>query len=118
MQPESSDELFSRENEQADIAQRVVMPKAAHRVRQMIDSLCQKEKSVVYQNPNIREDCIGTMNPIFDLKGSHLVNRPAILQKQAKQAERNILHQDQEADFSGNSFLAGQRAFIAAKPTY
>eukprot|EP00354_Favella_ehrenbergii_P002227 CAMPEP_0170452576 /NCGR_PEP_ID=MMETSP0123-20130129/1426_1 /TAXON_ID=182087 /ORGANISM="Favella ehrenbergii, Strain Fehren 1" /LENGTH=47 /DNA_ID= /DNA_START= /DNA_END= /DNA_ORIENTATION= len=47
------------------------------------------------------------MNTIFDLSSSHLVNRPALLQGQAKQAKKNITQLEQEAEFSGNSFLAG-----------
>lgn len=94
-------------NEQHKIAQRIVMPQSVHRVRQMIDSLCQKEKSVVYQNPNVREDCVGTQNSIFDLSASHMIDRPGFLNGQAKLAEKNIKNLDSEADFCGNSFLAG-----------
>lgn len=59
-------------------------------MRQMIDNLCMKEKNFIYQNPNYREDCVGTQNPIFDLSGSHLVNRPGVLSKQEKQVKSNL----------------------------
>lgn len=45
-----------------ELAGRVVMPNAAHRVRQMIDNLYDHGKNAVYQNPNSREDCIGVRN--------------------------------------------------------
>ena len=63
------------------------MPQQAHRIRQIIDSLCQREKGVVYQNPNVRDDCIGTKNSIFDLSSSHLIDRPGILNGMVKNAE-------------------------------
>ena len=73
----------------------------------MINELCLKEKSFVYQNPNYREDCIGTQNKIFDLSTSHLVNRPGVLAQQEREVRRNILAGAKEAEFTGNSFLAG-----------
>jgi hypothetical protein len=86
----------------------------------MIDALCQKEKKFVYQNPNYREDCIGTQNPIFNLQGSHLVNRPGVLAQEERKAISNLEAEFQEADFTGSSFLAGQKApmtRIYKKPT-
>lgn len=92
------------------------MPQQAHRIRQIIDSLCQREKGVVYQNPNVRDDCIGTKNSIFDLSSSHLIDRPGILNGMVKKAHKNLKNLETEAEFSGNSFLAGQKAFIQPKP--
>ena len=78
-------------------------------MRKMIDSLCMKEKDYIYSNPNYREDCIGTQNAIFDLSGSHLLNRPGVLSQQEREAQSNINAMSQAADFSGKSFLAGQK---------
>ena len=75
--------------EQHEIASRIVKPQPIQQMRQIIDSLCMKEKNFIYQNPNFREDCIGTQNTIFDLEKSHLVNRPGVLSKQERQITTN-----------------------------
>ena len=85
-------------------------PQPVQKMRQMIESLCMKEKSFVYSNPNFRADCIGTQNAIFDLESSHLVNRPGILSKQERIVKKNLVAENQEAEFTGSSFLAGQKA--------
>ena len=59
-------------------------------------------------------------NSIFNLQNSHGVNRPGVIAKQEKEAIRNIEMEFKEADFAGESFLAGQRApmtHIVKKPT-
>ena len=79
-----------------------------------------KEKSFVYSNPNFRADCIGTQNAIFDLESSHLVNRPGLLSKQEKIVKKQLHAENQEAEFTGSSFLAGQKApmtHFVKKPT-
>ena len=92
------------------IASRVIKPLPGQAMRQMIDNLCMKEKSFIYANPNFREDCIGTQNTIFDLSGSHLVNRPGVLVQEERQATKNLEQISGAAAFSGASFLAGQKA--------
>ena len=81
----------------------------------MIDSLCMKEKNSVYGNPNYREDCIGTQNTIFDLSSSHLIDRPGLLQKETREAKKTLKVQEGEAEFTGSSFLAGQKIQMGVK---
>ena len=80
--------------EPESIAQRIVQPVTVHRVRQMIDNLCQKEKSFIYQNPNVREDCVGTQDTIFNLSNSHIVNRPGMLAQLERLAKKNLEEMD------------------------
>ena len=79
-----------KERVEGEIAQRIVRPNVAQQMRQMIDSLCMREKNYVYSNPNYRADCIGTQNSIFDLSGSHLVNRPGLLSQEERNAKSNL----------------------------
>ena len=86
----------------------------------MIDTLCLKEKSFIYQNPNLRDECIGTQNSIFDLSNSHLVDRPGLYSQQERLVNKNMNALKQEANFEGASFLAGTKANIervVRKPT-
>ena len=67
-----------------EIAQRIVKPQPAQQMRQMIDSLCMKEKNYIYSNANNRDDTIGNQSTIFALENSHLTNRPGVLAKQER----------------------------------